>query len=124
MCAYLARGSGWGLAPARGFGVNTYDDGLYDRADIVPFGIFMTNRFNHAPTLVALPFDLGLSPFMRGHMTHMPNGLAVRGLGSLTVLQLRGFSVMCPVLGFSTEMSAEARLDTQRCNLAIQRQQV
>jgi hypothetical protein len=57
-------------------------------------------------------------------MTHMPNGLAVRGLGSLTILQFARFLVMHPVLGFSTKMSAWARLDTQRCNLAIQRQQV
>jgi hypothetical protein len=60
----------------------------------------------------------------RGHMAHAPNASAVRGLGSLTVLQLHVFAGMCMVLGLSTKKCAEARLDTQRCILANQRQQV
>jgi hypothetical protein len=54
----------------------------------------------------------------------MPNDLAVRGLGSLTVLQLHACCGYVLDARFKHKKHTKARLDTQRCNLVIQRQQV
>jgi hypothetical protein len=67
------------------------------------------NSLNHVTTLVACPFDLGLIPFMRSHMVHTPNDLAVRGLGSLMFYSCACVAVMCLVIGLSMEKWVEAR---------------
>jgi hypothetical protein len=88
-----------GLSPAHGCVNNTYDRRLI----VWEFNFFQWLKPRR--TLVICPFDLGLSPFMCGGAVTWPcaQRLAVRGLGSLTILQLCACCVCVPNARFKNE---------------------